>query len=55
MNSNSRGKYRTKQREVILNYLIKNKNRHVTVDEIIDHTKEMGSPVGLQRIDILMN
>ena len=46
MNSNSRGKYRTKQREVILNYLIKNKNRHVTVDEIIDHTKEMGSPVG---------
>ena len=46
MNSNSRGKYRTKQREVILNYLIENKNRHVTVDEIIDHTKEMGSPVG---------
>ena len=39
MNSNSRGKYRTKQREVILNYLIENKNRHVTVDEIIDHTK----------------
>lgn len=46
MNSNNRGKYKTKQRELILDYLVDNKNRHVTVDEIIDYTKQSGSPVG---------
>ncbi|MFQ7521396.1 MAG: Fur family transcriptional regulator [Clostridium sp.] len=46
MNNNNRGKYKTKQRELILDYLVDNKDRHVTVDEIIDYTKESGSPVG---------
>ena len=46
LNSNNRGKYKTKQRELILDYLVDNKNRHVTVDEIIDYTKQSGSPVG---------
>ena len=40
LNSNNRGKYKTKQRELILDYLVDNKNRHVTVDEIIDYTKQ---------------
>lgn len=46
MNSNSRGKYKTKQREIILEYLMNNKNKHVTIDEIIDYTKQVESPVG---------
>ena len=46
LNNNNRGKYKTKQRELILDYLVDNKDRHVTVDEIIDYTKESGSPVG---------
>ena len=39
LNNNNRGKYKTKQRELILDYLVDNKDRHVTVDEIIDYTK----------------
>ena len=48
LNNNNRGKYKTKQRELILDYLVDNKDRHVTVDEIIDYTKEYGdTPVGI--------
>ena len=43
---NNRGKYRTKQRELIFEFLVDNKNRHVIVDEIIEYTKKLGSPVG---------
>ncbi len=38
MTDNSRA-YKTKQRELILNYLIENKNHHVIADEIAEHLK----------------
>ncbi|MDY2737157.1 Fur family transcriptional regulator [Intestinibacter sp.] len=46
MNISNRGKYKTKQRELILEFLVNNKNRHVTVDEIIEYTRKVHSPVG---------
>lgn len=44
--NNTRGKYKTKQREEILSYLIENKNRHVTVDDIVDYIKELDLSIG---------
>ena len=46
LNSNNRGKYKTKQRELILDYLVDNKNRQETVEEKKDYTKQSGQPVG---------
>lgn len=46
MNINNRGKYKTKQKELIFKFLVDNKNRHVTVDEIIEYTRKVDSPVG---------
>ncbi len=46
MIENSKRNYKTKQRELIYKFLINNKNRHVTVEEIIDYTKTTDSPVG---------
>ena len=46
MSVSSRGKYKTKQRELIFKFLVDNKNRHVTVDEIIEYTRKVDSPVG---------
>lgn len=45
MNDNSRA-YKTRQRELILNYLIENKNHHVIADEIAQHLKTQGNAVG---------
>lgn len=38
--------YRTKQRELILNYFIENKGRHVTAEEVVGHLREQGTNVG---------
>ena len=38
--------YKTKQREIILKFLIENKERHVTVDEIVFDLREQGISVG---------
>lgn len=38
--------YRTKQRDLILNYFMENNNRHVTAEEVVDHLKEQGTSVG---------
>ncbi len=38
--------YKTKQRELILNLLIENKNVHLTADEILDRLKFQGNAVG---------
>lgn len=40
------GQYRTKQRELILDYLIRNKEKHVTADMIINYFKYNGTPIG---------
>lgn len=40
------GGYRTKQRDHILQFLIENQSRHVTVDDVVDHLKQSGNPVG---------
>ena len=38
--------YNTKQREIILNYLIENKNRTITADEIINYSRIIGEKIG---------
>ena len=38
--------YKTKQREIILDFLIENSQRHVTVDEIVFDLKSRGISVG---------
>lgn len=40
------GKYRTKQREIILNLLENNQNRHMTAEEVILLLQEQNTPVG---------
>lgn len=42
---NSKG-YKTKQRELILKYLIENKDRHVIADDIAEHLRYQGNSVG---------
>lgn len=43
---NIRGNYKTKQREVIFNFLVENKERHVTIDEIVNYIKSLNLSVG---------
>lgn len=38
--------YNTKQREIILNYLIENKNRTITAEEIINYSRRIGEKIG---------
>lgn len=40
------GKYKTKQREIILDLLKDNNERHLTADEVILHLREQNTPVG---------
>ena len=42
----SRNSYQTKQKDLILSCLSENKNRHVTVEMIVDFLKGKGEPVG---------
>lgn len=46
MEGNEKGGYRTKQREIILDYLKKCQSGHVTIDEVTDHLKSEGNKVG---------
>lgn len=39
-------KYKTKQRENILNYLKENEKKHITAEEIIEHFKKIENPIG---------
>ena len=47
--SNQNG-YKTKQRRAILDFLIENKESHVTVSRISDHLREEGTQVGVTTI-----
>jgi len=38
--------YNTKQREIILNYLMENKNRTITAEEIINYSRIIGEKIG---------
>lgn len=38
--------YKTKQRDLILNYFEENNDRHVTAEEVIDHLRKQGTSVG---------
>ena len=38
--------YKTKQRDHILQFLVENQTNHVTVDDVVDHLKSTGTPVG---------
>lgn len=38
--------YKTRQRELILNYLIENRDAHITADNVADHLKSRGTPIG---------
>ena len=38
--------YKTKQRSKILAYLNENKANHITAEEIIEHFKNVGEPIG---------
>lgn len=42
----SSGKYKTKQRELIMDYLIHNQKKHVTAENILDYLKCNHTPVG---------
>ena len=38
--------YKTKQRDLILNYFIENKSKHVTAEDIVIHLNNEGTSVG---------
>lgn len=38
--------YKTRQREFILDFLIENKQRHLSADDVVDYLRAEGSPVG---------
>ncbi|WP_066454669.1 Fur family transcriptional regulator [Anaerotruncus rubiinfantis] len=40
------GGYRTRQRELIEQFLVANRERHLSVDEVVDYLRGQGSPVG---------
>lgn len=43
---NNQKTYKTKQRSLVLNCLIQNKEKHMTADEIVIFLKEQGSEIG---------
>lgn len=47
---NNSGGYKTKQREAILNYMLRHKDSHVTVTSISDYLAGQGTPVGVTTI-----
>lgn len=51
--------YKTKQREIILNYLKSNKDKHLTIEDVSNHLKQQNEQVGqttiYRYINILVN
>lgn len=43
---NNKKIYKTKQRDLILNYITENKTKHITVDMVVDYMKNNGEQVG---------
>lgn len=42
--------YKTKQKELILNYCIKNKDNHLTAADIVKHINETGQNIGIATV-----
>lgn len=42
--------YKTKQRDIILKYLQENSDTHINADELAEHLKSSGNPVGKSTI-----
>lgn len=42
--------YKTKQKEIILDYLTENKEQHLTAGEIVSHLRQTGSTVGTSTV-----
>ena len=49
------GSYKTKQRDIVLSCLMKNKNSHFTADEIAELLKSAGTPVGKSTVYRYLN
>ena len=47
---NSRSKYKTKQKDILLEYLKKLSGSHVTACDVCDYFKEIGAPIGKSTI-----
>lgn len=43
---NSRSKYKTKQREILINYLKTSTGQHITAGDVCDYFKKSGSEIG---------
>ena len=43
---NSRSKYKTKQREILINYLKSASGKHITAGDVCDYFKKSGSEIG---------
>lgn len=56
---NGQGKYKTKQRDLILGYIERNKDKHLTADGIADYMKNQEKPVSRSTVyrylDVLVN
>lgn len=42
--------YKTKQKEILLDYLTENKDIHLTAGEIVAHLREIGHPLGISTV-----
>ncbi|MBQ9562319.1 MAG: transcriptional repressor [Lachnospiraceae bacterium] len=43
---NSKSKYKTRQREVLLDYLETMPGRHITVNDVCEYCRDQGKPIG---------
>ena len=43
---NTKPKYRTKQREILISYLENESGRHITAGDVCEYFKEQGAPIG---------
>jgi len=49
------GAYKTKQRDIVLSCIMKNKDEHFTVDEIVELLKKVETPVGKSTVYRYLN
>lgn len=50
MSENKGISYKTKQRQIILNFLKNNKTNHITAEDIMEHLRDQNTPVGKSTI-----
>lgn len=47
---NSRSKYKTKQRDILLSFFRSKPGEHITANDVCEHFKEQGAPIGQSTI-----